>query len=277
MIRILKPTDRYTSRYNLHTHSFYCGHGHGTIAEYTAEADRLGLELLGFSEHCPRPDRRFDRTRMANELMGQYEADCRSQKSRVTVLTAYECDYAPEHYEYYKELLESGRCDYLISGTHFIDSSDGRTRSPFTNELSADDILRYRDLVVTAMDSGLFSIIAHPDLFLAGYRKLDEVSLKVSEEIIAHAVSKDIPLEINANGMLKPPVDGHYAYPVEAFWRIAEEKQVPAVIGMDAHEVANLSAARPKVEAFADSFNLNRVYPVVSSGPLEFVRTEQVL
>lgn len=277
MIRILKPTDRYTSRYNLHTHSFYCGHGHGTIAEYTAEAERLGLELLGFSEHCPRPDRKFHRTRMANELMEQYEADCRRASGKVTVLTAYECDYTPLHYDYYKELLESGRCDYLISGTHFIETSDGRIRSPFTDELSADDILIYRDLVITAMDSDLFSVIAHPDLFLAGYRKTDEVSLKVSREIIEHAVEKQVALEVNANGMLKPPVDGHYAYPVEAFWKIAEELKVPAVIGMDAHEVVNLSKARPQVEAFASSFSLNQVYPVVKAGPLELVRREQGL
>ena len=46
---------------NLHTHSFYCKHGSGTIADYVEQARKDGLKLLGFSEHCPLPDREYQK------------------------------------------------------------------------------------------------------------------------------------------------------------------------------------------------------------------------
>ncbi len=57
-------SQRYTDReINLHTHSFYCGHGHGHIAEYVQAAASTSLKALGFSEHCPFPDDRYRSTR----------------------------------------------------------------------------------------------------------------------------------------------------------------------------------------------------------------------
>ncbi|MGN0906913.1 MAG: PHP domain-containing protein, partial [Bullifex sp.] len=162
-------------RYNLHTHSFYCGHGSGKLSEYRDEALQLSLELLGFSEHCPLPDRRFSKSRMDNSMMVVYEADSRAQDSSdIKVLTGYECDWSPCYRSYYEDLLESGRADYLITGTHFVQSPDGHFRSVFNPGLGAGDLAEYGKTVIGAMESGLFSFVAHPDLFMGSYRKWDE-------------------------------------------------------------------------------------------------------
>ena len=263
-------------RYNLHTHSFYCGHGSGTIAEYASEAKRLNLSLLGFSEHCPRPDGRFKRSRMPFEEMLNYEADCKREKERggLTILTGYECDYKREHYSYYKELLENGRVNYLISGTHFIFTKKGRIVSPFTDTLDEDDVLTYRDMVLEAIDSKLFSFIAHPDLFLAGFDENNPLSTLVSHELCKAAKRENIPLEVNGNGFLKPMFKGRIPYPVPLFWRIAKEEGNAIIYNTDAHKIEALGKTREALESFISDNELDLVYPTVNNDKLSFVKME---
>lgn len=264
----------YIRKYNLHTHSFYCGHGHGTIAEYAEEGRRLGLDLLGFSEHCPRPDGRFKRSRMASESMVLYEADCRREagKGGLAILAGYECDYSPKHQDYYRELLASGRADYLITGTHFIPLKDGSGFvSPFTGTLADEDVITYRDMLISAMDSGLFSFVAHPDLYLAGYAEFNRLASETARIICRHAAELGLPLEVNGNGFLKPPVDGRYAYPVEDFWRIAAEESVRCIYNTDAHEVENLGRTRSLLEDFIARVGVELTFPSVVDGQLSFV------
>ena len=46
-------------RVNYHTHTSYCRHAKGTVAEYAQEARKSGLEVLGFSDHIPYPGNPF--------------------------------------------------------------------------------------------------------------------------------------------------------------------------------------------------------------------------
>ena len=55
---------KFGKRVNLHTHTFRCKHAVGAPREYCAEAVRQGLCTLGFSDHQPFPDGRFDESRM---------------------------------------------------------------------------------------------------------------------------------------------------------------------------------------------------------------------
>ena len=128
---------KYTS-YNLHTHSEYCGHGTGKLEEYCIAALSQGLELLGFSEHCPLPDNRFASSRMDNSKMVVYEADARNMDEKyptLKVMLGYECDFSLEYVSYYKSLLEKNRVDYLITGTHFTKDRSGKYSSIFTNPM----------------------------------------------------------------------------------------------------------------------------------------------
>ena len=152
-------------RYNLHTHSFYCGHGSGRIGEYCDEAERNGFSLLGFSEHCPFPDGLLSRSRMPFPSMELYERDVRSERRPFSILLGYEVDYFRSRRSYYERLKE--RVDYLIGGTHYIFRPDGSMASVFDSLLSGDDIRRYADQTVRAMSSGLFSFYAHPDVYLS--------------------------------------------------------------------------------------------------------------
>ncbi len=261
-----------STEYNLHTHSFYCRHGHGGLASYAEEAERLGLTLLGFSEHCPRPDKRFAKSRMFPEEMVVYEKDARGVAElhpNMTILLGYECDYSVNHQAYYEDLLSSGRVEYLITGTHFIKTSSGFV-SPFKDILTKEQIYFYLDSILEAMHSGLFSFVAHPDLYLAGYRSFDNSAEDVAKKIIEAAIELKLPLEVNGNGMLKPSIDGRYAYPVKPFWTLASEMGAKAVFNTDAHEVENLGKTRELLKTFIKENNIELVYPSVEGGKLCF-------
>lgn len=260
-----------TDRYNLHTHSFYCRHGHGTIREYCEEAERLGLEMLGFSEHMPVPDGSFYRTRMHNDEIPLYLADIEREAAErsMTILRGFECDFIPEFTDYYRSFLEEGKVDYLINGVHFIKHGD-IFLSPFEDDMDADDVYRYRDQLIEALETGLFAFQAHPDLIFAAYRRWDKVSEEVSRDIIQYAVDHRIPLEVNGNGMLKPKEDGEYRYPKKAFWLLAAQMGAYCVRNSDCHEVENMAKSRVMQEEFVKECGVKKAYPLLKSGRLGF-------
>ena len=82
-------------KYNLHTHSFYCGHGSGTIKEYADFAQASGYEVFGFSEHIPFPDNHFKSSRMDYSRKALYEADVNEEKNRLR-----------QHLSYFEETMD---------------------------------------------------------------------------------------------------------------------------------------------------------------------------
>ena len=257
----------FTETYNIHTHSFYCGHGSGTIAEYVREAEDKGLQLLGFSEHCPFPDNFLHRSRMDYSMMESYERDVRAQQKEagIQILLGYECDYFPRYEGYLRKLKESGRVDYLVTGTHFIERSDGTRVSPFSSILTLDELYRYRDQFIGALESGLFDYAAHPDLFMAGSSAWDEVHKSVAREIIGEAVRLSIPLEINGNGMLKRQAPDRFCYPFGPFWTLAAKMGASVILSTDAHSTANLTLTKARLEVFAHQHGVTLVRPCVSA------------
>lgn len=262
-------------RYNLHTHSFYCGHGSGRIDEYYDYADSLGFSFLGFSEHCPFPDETYKTTRMPFSQMEQYEEDVNALKGKGTmdVLLGYECDYLPAWHGYFEDLR--GRVDYLISGTHFIQRPDGKKTSPFREIFSKKDIPYYTKMYIEAMETGLFSFMAHPDVFLLNY-KWDESAESASRDIIEASIELDIPLEINSNGIVKAIERGdlEYGYPNMNFWALAKDLGAKAVVSSDAHSVANLFSNYDRVYDFAHSTGIELLEPMLSDGKLAFRKVQ---
>lgn len=262
----------FTEKYNIHTHSFFCGHGDGTIAEYAGEAEAKGLLVLGFSEHCPLPDGRLRGSRMTLSDMPLYEKAVAEEREKrpFSVLTGYECDHFPEYAAWHRGLKESGRASYLISGTHYIFRPDGKRVSPFYDRLTADDLSRYRDLVVAAIQSGIYDFLAHPDLYMAGWAEWDEKASAIARDIITEAVKADLPLEINGNGLHKPMVNGRLPYPHAGFWDLASDLGARCVLSTDAHKVELLTASKPWLEEYARSRAVTITGPVPGKDHLEW-------
>ncbi len=248
--------------YNLHTHSFYCGHGSGTIKEYADRAEEAGFDVLGFSEHIPFCDGFLSKSRMAFDDFALYESDVMEEKSNraFPVLLGYEVDYFDSRRAYYEEV--KNRVDYLIAGTHYIFRSDGSVKGAFA-PLDKEDMKYYAKQTIKALSSGLFSFFAHPDAYLSA-TPFDMEAKAIAIDILDAAEDCGVPLEINGNG-----IAAGRGYPSEDFWRLAAERGMPAVISSDAHKVSNLDKSLLAAEAFAEKMGIDILYPD-KCNPLSF-------
>ncbi len=242
--------------YNLHTHSFYCGHGTGRISDYADEAQEKGFDVLGFSEHCPFPDDLFGKTRMAYSSMPSYEADVRAEKRPFPVLLGYEIDYLKTMHGYFADLR--GRVDYLIAGVHFVERPDGDWATPFSTGFDDGDVSRYIDRAIDAMQSGLISFLAHPDVFLCK-RPFDSLARTAARELSAASLEYSVPLEINGNGILK----GKGGYPHPLFWEEVRRNTDIAVLSTDAHNPAHLHKTIGDIRKFASELDFTVLEPAI--------------
>ena len=242
--------------YNLHTHSFYCGHGTGRISDYADEAQEKGFDVLGFSEHCPFPDDLFGKTRMAYSSMPSYEADVRAEKRPFPVLLGYEIDNLKTMHGYFADLR--GRVDYLIAGVHFVERPDGDWATPFSTGFDDGDVSRYIDRAIDAMQSGLISFLAHPDVFLCK-RPFDSLARTAARELSAASLEYSVPLEINGNGILK----GKGGYPHPLFWEEVRRNTDIAVLSTDAHNPAHLHKTIGDIRKFASELDFTVLEPAI--------------
>ena len=135
--------------------------------------------------------------------------------------------------------MSSKEIDYLILGNHF---NRYAVHTCYYGKLNItnEEIISYKNDLLKAMDTNLFSYIAHPDLFMIGKGRFDDFCKNIAQEICQKALEKDIPLEINAGGIRKGlyKIDDEmlYSYPNDHFFEIVGEMGCKVILGIDAHD-----------------------------------------
>lgn len=277
----MSDTRLYSQRsVNLHTHSFFCGHGTGLVEEYAANAVEQGLKVLGCSEHCPTPDNRWGRSRMSFDRLDEYTEACRKTQGLhgpngtddLLVLRGFECDYLPEYHTYYQDhLLGDLGCDYLLFGVHYLQIPP-RTDVPVHHGLLGKaELYAYTDQYLASLQSGLFLFGAHPDLFALNYRPWDADTIACSKAIIECAVDRGVALEINGYGFRKPLVEApegmRMAYPIAPFWELAAQYPLMVTTNSDAHNADEVDVHWAACREFATGFGLRFVSVQITEDP----------
>ncbi len=218
---------------NYHTHTYRCMHATGEDRAYVEAAIQNGMQVLGFSDHCPwmYPDGYVSGTRMLPKELDAYFASLerlRDEYARdITIYIGFESEYLPEQMEAQNRLFEGYPIDYMILGEHFT----GREpESPYTGFPSSSEaeLARYIDLIIEGMETGKYIYAAHPDLF--NFVGDAAVYDKQYRRLCVYLKEHDIPVEINMLGL----VQGRH-YPSRQFLKIAESVGNTAIIGCDAH------------------------------------------
>ncbi|MCF0135688.1 MAG: histidinol-phosphatase [Lachnospiraceae bacterium] len=217
---------------NYHTHTYLCHHASGEMEDYVKTGIDRGLKILGFSDHVPIPFHNgfVSRCRMSVEETKLYADTVLSLKEKykdhIQILLGFEAEYYPREFEGMMRLLTSFPTDYLILGQHFTNNEyDGRGNMGLT---TAKDLENLVDTYITAMDLGVYSYIAHPDLLPYDGEFYDEQIRRM----LRHCVLTNTPVEYNILGM----ADGRF-YPHPRFWELVKEEGASVVIGCDAHQV----------------------------------------
>lgn len=250
--------------FNYHTHTYRCGHAVGTAEEYIQKAIEGGFEILGMSEHMGFKGWDDPNERIPFLEMEDYEKELEELKrvysDEIKILSGYEAEYFKDSLDHYKRSLE--RVDYLILGQHALD----RSNETYLHFVANDDaILRMRDLVTEGMESGFFSMVAHPDYFMQARDSFSKACEEVLETLSQASKELDIPLEINLKGYLSPEIeiDGEkqIAYPNKRSLEIFEKVKNPVVLGYDAHNPEDLKSREGEkvIKGTLEKFNLNLV------------------
>lgn len=238
-----------------HLHSKLCGHACGEMEEYLAAAVRQGLIEIGFADHLPLyflpPEERDPDLAMAEEDLPRYiEAVRKLQKnSPIQVKLGIEADYVPGQEDNLAALLASFPFDYVLGSVHFIDGWGFDNPAELEGYRRYDNgalYRRYFSLVQRAALSGLFDVMAHPDLIKKFGFPSPPGLTPLYEETAAVFKKASVCIEVNTAGLRVPAAE---VYPSLEFLQICCLHGVPATLGSDAHRPADTGAGLPEAVA----------------------------
>ena len=219
---------------NYHSHTPRCNHASGKELRYVERAVEAGFEELGFSDHTPyffdEPGY-YSSFRMHPDALEDYVETLlalrEACKHRIRLHIGLEAEYYPKLFPKLLDFLRQFPLDYLLLGQHaLLNETEGLYSSRPTDDVKLLDL--YRGQTLEALETGLFTYFAHPDLFcFTGDRKAYERHVRA---ICRRSTELNIPLEFNLLGYS----EGKH-YPDPAFWRVVGEEGCQVILGSDAH------------------------------------------
>lgn len=232
---------------NYHTHTWRCNHAKGKEFQYVENAISAGLEILGFSDHSPyifpEGHNAWFRMRIV-QLKGYTQTILELRKTyagKIEIPLGLEMEYYPALLPKLLPILRDYPLDYVILGQHFVGNEYD---APYTGRHieGAKLLERYTDQTIDAMQTGMYTYFAHPDLlcFVGDEKYYKEQVRRTCRE----AKSCGIPLEINLVGIREQK---HYPRPL--FWEVAAEEGCDVIFGRDAHEPEALLQRDPERKA----------------------------
>lgn len=211
------------------------------IARYRAVADGRGIAELGVSEHVYRFEQAlivWQHPLWREFAIDDLDAYCEFVRARTDLRLGIEADFVAGAEDRMGNLLERGDFDYVVGSVHFLreHSIDMDDYSVWDRGHSAEEIWeRYFQTLAEAARSGLFDILAHPDLVKVwgSDRPRPEGDLRRYYEPAIEAIAEtDIAVEVSTAGLRKPTRE---LYPARAFLEMCVDAGVPVALSSDAH------------------------------------------
>jgi histidinol-phosphatase (PHP family) len=222
-----------------HMHTPLCRHATGEPSEYAAQALKMGLTEIGFSDHSPMPRDDFDDWRMRLDQLDEYVEKVTQAKRdhpSLVIKLALEVDYLPGHESWIRELAARHPWDYLIGSVHYVSDSWAVDNPHKLSEWKSRDPWEvwsiYFERLAMAARSKLFEIIGHADLPKKfGYYPKEDLSPLYATFLDA-AKEANVAVELNTAGLRK---DCKEIYPGPKFVDMMFQRGIPITFGSDAH------------------------------------------
>lgn len=250
---------------SFHTHTNLCKHATGEPVDYVRRAVSDGCSALGISDHCPYPDNSvWPGSRMAVSDMPRYIEMINEAReiAPFPLFWGFECEWYPAYESWYRDYLRAEvGAEYIVYGSHWVNDNGEFWYIPDIPEKRL--LRRYVDLTVQGLESGLYDLFAHPDIFLAGFIEMDAELRDACVEIIDTAIAADLPMEINGLGLHKAKVPGpsglRAPYPVREFWEMAASRGARIVCNSDAHRPRDVIENARNALEFAERIGIKTI------------------
>jgi histidinol-phosphatase (PHP family) len=222
---------------------------------YRAVASERGITELGVSEHVYRFaqaleiwEHPFWRENARDDL----DEYCALVREQTDLRLGIEADFIPGREDRIANLLEARGFDYVVGSVHFVRRAGGaaglaaidmESYGAWGAGWSAEEIWRsYFELLGEAARSGLFDILAHPDLvkvFGAQHPAPDGDLRRYYELAMDGIAESGIAVEVSTAGLRKPVRE---IYPAPAFLQMCLEAGASVSLSSDAHRPEDVGA-----------------------------------
>ena len=209
---------------------------------YREVAAERGIAELGVSEHIHRFTAALDVwahpwwRRWATDDLDAYVGFVREETD---LRLGIEADYVAGREDRLANLLGTHEWDYVVGSVHFLGDHSVDTDDEtdvWRHERSPERVWRrYFETLAASAQSGLYDIIAHPDLVKiwgAGRPRPDGDPRRYYEPAIEAMLDADVAMEVSTAGLRKPVGE---IYPARAMIEMAVDAGVPIALSSDAH------------------------------------------
>jgi histidinol-phosphatase (PHP family) len=193
-------------------------------------------------------------TGRGGQSLGEYAGLLRDAAAAgLPVRCGIEADYFPGREDAIRGVLRQAPFDYVIGSVHWIGAwgFDLLDVPGLWDGRDVDAAYRaYFALLGRAARSGLFDIMAHPDLIkVMGHRPSPALALDAHyEEAAAAFAAGGVAVEVSTAGLRKPVGE---LYPAPAFLRACRRRGVPLSLASDAHRPEDVGADFDRAVALA--------------------------
>jgi len=208
---------------------------------YRAVATERGIGMLGVSEHVHRFEQALGVWRhpfwqhTARDDLDEY---CAFVREQTDLSLGIEADFVAGAEDRMANLLDERDWDYVIGSVHFLrdEAVDMRGEWDVWTSSDPDKVWkRYFETLGEAARSGMFDILAHPDLVKVWGRDVPQPTgdLRRFYDLAMDGIAEsDVAIEVSTAGLRKPVGE---IYPAPAFLEMCLEAGRPVALSSDAH------------------------------------------
>jgi histidinol-phosphatase (PHP family) len=218
------------------------------VERYREVASERGIAELGVSEHIYRFHQAL--TVWRHPFWQQYAKDdldeyCTFVREETDLRLGIEADFVPGGEDRMANLLEARDFDYVVGSVHFLREGavDMDDYSVWKTGRSPEEVWRrYFQTIGESARSGLFDVLAHPDLVKYwgdGARRPGGDLRRYYELAMDGIAESGIAVEISTAGLRKPAGE---LYPAPAFLEMAIEAGARVALSSDAHRPEDVGA-----------------------------------
>lgn len=235
------------------------------VQRYLDAAREQGIEELGASEHVYRFTQALDYWRNPFwETQAHDDLDAYCDFVAATPLKlGLEADFVPGAEDRLSNLLEARDFDYVVGSVHFLGDAgavDDSRYDVWKTISDPDELWRtYFEWIARTARSGLFDILAHPDLvkLWGDARPQPERDPRTYYEPAVEAVAETgIAVEVSTAGLRKHVGE---IYPARAFAEMCVEAGAEFALSSDAHSPDQVGYGYDKALEFLGSLEVDRI------------------
>jgi histidinol-phosphatase (PHP family) len=233
---------------------------------YRTVASERGIEELGAAEHVYRFRQALDvwqHELWRHSARDDLDAYCSFVRDETDLRLGIEADYIPGREDRMAELLGAREFDYVVGSIHFVGDGalDYDVYDVWAAASSPDKIWRtYFEWLGQAAMSGMFDILAHPDLVKywgPSERPWPSRDLRYYYDVAMEGIAESgIAVEVSTAGLRKPVAE---LYPARAFLEMVLDAGNPIALSSDAHTPDDLGRDYEQALALLDDLGVREL------------------